>query len=139
MTEKLTTILLIEDDEVDIMTVQRAFGKNKITNPFYVARNGVEALQMLRGENQAKIIPQVILLDINMPKMGGLEFLENLRADEQLKSISVFVLTTSAQESDKMSAFNLNVAGYILKPLSFDSFLEAVAVLKNYWKLCERL
>jgi len=139
MTEKLTTILLIEDDEVDIMTVQRAFGKNKITNPFYIARNGVEALQMLRGENQAKIIPQVILLDINMPKMGGLEFLENLRADEQLKSISVFVLTTSAQESDKMSAFNLNVAGYILKPLSFDSFLEAVAVLKNYWKLCERL
>lgn len=139
MTDQLTTILLVEDDEVDIMNVQRAFSKNKMTNPFHVARNGVEALQMLRGENGVQITPHIILLDINMPKMGGLEFLQNLRADEKLKAISVFVLTTSAQESDKMAAYNLNVAGYILKPLSFESFLEAITVLNSYWKLCERI
>lgn len=139
MSEKLINILLVEDDEVDIMNVQRAFQKNKITNPIHVARNGVEALQALRGENGTKVTPQVILLDINMPKMGGLEFLQNLRADDNLKSISVFVLTTSAQDSDKMAAYNLNVAGYILKPLSFESFSEAVAILNNYWKLCERI
>ena len=139
MTERLATILLIEDDEVDIMNVQRAFQKNKIENPFYIARNGIEALEMLRGENGSEIVPQVILLDINMPKMGGLEFLENIRADKKLKAISVFVLTTSAQESDKEAAYNMNVAGYILKPLSFESFLDTVSILNNYWKLCERV
>ena len=140
-TEKIINVLLIEDDEVDIMNVQRAFNKNKISNPLYVVRNGVEALEILgeKGEAQITPLPRVILLDVNMPKMGGIEFLQNLRMNEKLKSISVFVLTTSAHDNDKIAAYNLNVAGYILKPLSFESFSSAVAVLNNYWKLCEQL
>jgi CheY-like chemotaxis protein len=137
MTEKLRTILLVEDDDVDIMNIQRAFQKNQMNNPIHIARDGVEALEMLSGARGEKVIPQIILLDINMPKMGGLEFLKNLRADDKLKAISVFILTTSAQESDKMEAHNLNVAGYILKQLSFESFLETISVLNKFWSLCE--
>jgi CheY-like chemotaxis protein len=135
MTEKLRTILLVEDDDVDIMNIQRAFQKNQMNNPIHIARDGVEALEMLSGVRGEKVIPQIILLDI--PKMGGLEFLKNLRADDKLRAISVFVLTTSAQESDKMEAHNLNVAGYILKQLSFESFLETISVLNKFWQLCE--
>jgi CheY-like chemotaxis protein len=140
MSETVINILLVEDDEVDIMNVQRAFKKNKITNPLYIARNGLEALDMLRGSNADRInpIPKIILLDINMPKMGGLEFLAEIRKDPDFKPISVFIMTTSNEESDKLVAYNLNVAGYILKPLSFESFVTAVAVLNNYWKLCEQ-
>jgi CheY-like chemotaxis protein len=83
-------------------------------------------------------IPKVILLDINMPKMGGIEFLQEVRKDPVLRSLSVFVMTTSNEESDKIAAYNLNVAGYILKPLSFESFVSAVATLNHYWQLCER-
>lgn len=135
-------ILLVEDDEVDIRNVQRAFKKNNISNPLHVARNGLEALQMLKGgDNFSKLdpTPKVILLDLNMPKMGGLEFLQTIREDPQLKSISVFVMTTSDEESDKFAAYNLNVAGYILKPLSFERFVDAVSILNHYWTLCEQL
>jgi CheY-like chemotaxis protein len=132
-------ILLVEDDEVDIMNVQRAFKKNNIGNPLYLARNGLEALEVLRGNDPAVLIPspRVILLDINMPKMGGIEFLTELRKHPELKSISVFVMTTSNEESDKIAAYDLNVAGYILKPLSFEGFSSALAILNHYWHLCE--
>jgi len=132
-------ILLVEDDEVDIMNVQRAFKKNNIGNPLHIARNGLEALDLLRGSDPAVLMPspRVILLDINMPKMGGIEFLTELRKHPELKSISVFVMTTSNEESDKVAAYDLNVAGYILKPLSFEGFSGAVAILNNYWHLCE--
>jgi len=139
--EKLLSILLVEDDSVDVMNVQRAFVKNNITNPLHIAFNGVEALNMLRGSNGKPKInpsPRIILLDINMPKMNGLEFLRELRNDEELKSLSVFVMTTSNDDQDKIEAYNLNVAGYILKPLSFEKFVNAVAVLNSYWKLCEQ-
>jgi CheY-like chemotaxis protein len=119
------------------MNIQRAFKKIQINNPFYIAHDGLEALDMLRGVNGEKVTPQIILLDLNMPKMGGLEFLKKLREDDKLKAISVFVLTTSAQDSDKMEAHNLNVAGYILKQLSFESFLETISVLNKFWELCE--
>jgi CheY-like chemotaxis protein len=135
--EKLVNILLIEDDEVDIMNVKRAFKKNSIQNPLYIAHNGLEGLEMLR--NELVPTPQIIILDINMPQMNGIEFLQELRQDESLKHISVFVMTTSNEDSDKMSAYNLNVAGYILKPLSFEKFIGSVATLNSYWKLCERL
>lgn len=140
MTDSLVNILLVEDDEVDIMNVQRAFKKNNITNPLFIANNGLEALEILRGQGAQKIspVPKIILLDINMPKMGGIEFLHELRKDPDLKALSVFVMTTSNEESDKVAAYDLNVAGYILKPLSFESFVSAVAVLNHYWKLCER-
>jgi len=141
MNKKPIHILLVEDDEIDIMNVQRAFAHNKIVNPLLIAKNGVEALEILRSENENGVIqnPGIILLDINMPKMGGIEFLENLRADEKLKNISVFVMTTSSEEQDKIAAYNLNVAGYILKPLSFESFVNVTAVLNKYWGLCEYL
>ncbi len=135
----MVNILLVEDDEVDIMNVQRAFKKNKISNPLFVVNNGLEALDVLLGRDpKAEIpFPGIILLDINMPKMGGIEFLVELRKHPNIKSISVFVMTTSNEECDKVAAYNLNVAGYILKPLSFEGFANAVAILNNYWHLCE--
>jgi CheY-like chemotaxis protein len=135
----LVNILLVEDDEVDIMNVQRAFKKNNISNPLHIVRNGVEALDVLLGKNPAMVIPspKVILLDINMPRMGGIEFLTELRKHPELRSITVFVMTTSNEESDKIAAYDLNVAGYILKPLSFEGFTSAVAILNHYWQLCE--
>ena len=136
-----TTInfLLVEDDEVDVKNVQRAFKKNNINNPLFVAGNGEEALQLLRGNGKPPIIPppQVILLDLNMPKMGGLEFLQELRKDPRFKSLSVFVLTTSDEERDKIAAYNFNIAGYILKPIEFGQFLDTIKTLDAYWTLCE--
>lgn len=139
MSEKTINILLVEDDEVDVMNVKRAFQKNNLTNPMHHAGNGIEALALLRGSNgQPPIpIPRIILLDLNMPRMGGIEFLHELRKDELLKNISVFVMTTSNEDKDKVDAYNLNVAGYILKPLSMENFVSAVSILKNYWTLCE--
>ncbi|MBL6963206.1 MAG: response regulator [Bacteroidetes bacterium] len=136
MSEKPISILLVEDDEVDIINVKRAFKKNKISNPLEVARNGIEALEILR--TAGKLLPKIIILDINMPKMNGIEFLKEIRKDDRLKMISVFVMTTSNQDSDKINAYNLNVAGYIIKPLSFEKFVSSVAKLNSYWSLCER-
>jgi CheY-like chemotaxis protein len=136
-------ILLVEDDEVDILNVKRAFKKNNITNPLYFAGNGLEALEMLRGvDKQPSVIPEyrrLILLDLNMPRMNGIEFLQELRADPRLKSIPVVVLTTSAAEQDRVEASQLNVAGYLLKPVQFSEFVELTAVLNKYWMLSKML
>ena len=139
MMDKMLNILLVEDDEVDVMNVKKAFKKNNVTNPLFVCNNGLEALHFLRGNRDPSIteIPKIILLDLNMPKMGGIEFLREIRKDEKLKTISVFIMTTSNEDKDKVDAFDLNVAGYILKPLSMERFIEAVSTLNNYWKLCE--
>lgn len=139
VSKTIISFLLIEDDEVDVKNVQRAFKKNNINNPLFVAGNGEEALEKLRGNGSPPIIPppQVILLDLNMPKMGGLEFLQVLRDDPRFKSLSVFVLTTSDEERDKIAAYNFNIAGYILKPIDFGQFLETIKTLNAYWTLCE--
>ncbi|AFY55246.1 CheY-like receiver domain-containing protein [Rivularia sp. PCC 7116] len=141
MEEKILNVLLVEDDEVDIMNVKRAFKKHNIKNPLYVACDGCEALEMLRGKNSKyPNIPQqrrIILLDLNMPKMGGLEFLQEIRADSNLKSIPVIILTTSDEDKDRIKAYNLNVAGYLLKPVKFSMFAETMATLNKYWSLCE--
>ncbi len=140
MPDQMMNILLVEDDEVDVMNVQRAFKKNNITNPLFFASNGLEALSILRGSNAKPTIPQerrIILLDLNMPKMNGIEFLRVLRADKQLQSIPVIVLTTSNEDKDKVEAYKLNVAGYILKPVTFSSFVETVATMNKYWSLVE--
>jgi CheY-like chemotaxis protein len=131
------TILLVEDDEVDIMNVKRAFKKNNISNPLLVAHNGIEALEVLRSTDSDAPKPKIILLDLNMPRMGGIEFLKEMRQDPALSKLSVFVMTTSNEDGDKIDAYNLNVAGYILKPLSMDRFIAAVSTLKSYWTLCE--
>ncbi|MBD2347154.1 response regulator [Anabaena subtropica] len=141
MPERVINILLVEDDEVDIMNVKRAFKKVNITNPIYLASNGLEALTILRGNHdQFPNFPQerrLILLDLNMPKMGGIEFLQKLRSDPQLRPTPVVVMTTSNQDKDRVEAYNLNVAGYILKPVTFSSFLEMMVALNKYWILCE--
>ena len=136
MAEKVLNILLVEDDQVDVMNVKRAFEKNRITNPLFVAANGVEALEVLRS----KQIPderRIVLLDLNMPRMNGLEFLREVRADPALHSTVVIVLTTSNDERDKIEAYNLNVAGYMLKPVTFINFVEVMAALNKYWTLVE--
>lgn len=142
MTENLMlNILLVEDDEVDVMTVQRAFKKGQIDNPLYLAGNGLEALELLRDSpgHPSPIPPErrLILLDLNMPKMNGIEFLHQLRADALLKHIPVVVLTTSSEERDRVQAYDLNVAGYILKPVTFSTFVDLMVTLNKYWSNCE--
>lgn len=140
MKNQTVTMLLVEDDDVDAMSVKRAFKKTNISNPLFHAGNGLEALTMLRGSDGVeKIIPKprIILLDLNMPRMNGIEFLRELRADPELHDISVVVLTTSNEERDKVAAYNLNVAGYILKPVEPEKFIEAVGTLNLYWNLIE--
>jgi CheY-like chemotaxis protein len=134
--DKMLNILLVEDDQVDIMNVKRAFDRNRITNPLYVATNGLDALEMLRT-NAVPADRRLILLDLNMPKMSGIEFLRELRADAALSSTPVVVLTTSNDERDKIDAYNLNVAGYLLKPVTFINFVEVMAALNKYWTLVE--
>lgn len=136
MIDKMLNILLVEDDQVDIMNVKRAFDKNRITNPLYVATNGLDALEMLRS-NAVPPDRRLILLDLNMPKMTGIEFLRALRADRELSATPVVVLTTSNDERDKIDAYNLNVAGYLLKPVTFINFVEVMAALNKYWTLVE--
>ncbi len=136
MNDKVLNVVLVEDDEVDVMNVKRAFKKNNITNPLFVAANGLEALALLRDP----AIPtknRIVLLDLNMPKMNGIEFLRALRADPQLASTPVVVLTTSNEDKDRVEAFELNVAGYLLKPVTFTSFVEVMAALNKYWTLVE--
>ena len=126
--------MLVEDDEVDIMNVQRTFKKQNVQHRLDVARDGREALLHLRTVGTK---PQVILLDINMPRMNGLEFLRELRADPKLARIAVFVMSTSANPSDKSIAFQFNVAGYIVKPLSSEDFNNSLSCLLRFWEICE--
>ncbi|QHT70481.1 response regulator [Rhodocytophaga rosea] len=120
MLDKIANILLVEDDYLDTMIVERTLRKMNVVHKLYIARNGQEALNMLRGKGAEKInpLPSIIMLDINMPKMNGLEFLSELRSDEELKDIKVFVMTTSDQEQDKIASQELGVSGYIIKPLN---------------------
>ena len=136
MSDRVLNILLVEDDEVDVMNVRRAFERNNVSNPLFVAGNGLEALSMLRSDE----IPRerrLILLDLNMPKMNGIEFLQALRSDPELAALPVVVLTTSNDDQDKIDAYNLNVAGYLLKPVTFSNFCERMTTLNKYWTLVE--
>jgi len=128
-------ILLVEDDRVDIMTVQRALKKLKVSNPLHVARTGVEALGMLRGDGFPKIepTPSLILLDLNLPKMSGIEFLKELRTDPALQDLSVIVLTSSNEPQDRAAAFEYEVDDYIVKPHSFDEFSDAMGIILADW------
>ena len=141
MEDRVINILLVEDDEVDVMNVKRAFKKYKITNPLYIAGNGLQAMKMLKAQNgKPAVVPdnrRLVLLDLNMPKMNGLEFLNEMRKDEELKRTPVIVLTTSDEDKDRIEAYNLNVAGYILKPVTFANFAEVMVALNKYWTLCE--
>jgi CheY-like chemotaxis protein len=126
-------ILLVEDDSIDAMTVRRAFKDLKVTNPLVHSVNGEEGLDYLRNESNEK--PCVILLDLNMPKMNGIDFLKVVKNDDGLKKIPVVVLTTSTEESDVVESFELSVGGYIVKPVDYKKFVEAIRTVELYWTL----
>jgi CheY-like chemotaxis protein len=129
-------ILLVDDDEIDVMTVRRAFAKANIANKLYVATDGVEALHLLRTDS---VPPQrrLVLLDLNMPRMSGIEVLREIRSDPELAAMTVVVLTTSNEDRDRVEAYRLNVAGYLLKPVTFHAFAEVMVTLNKYWTLME--
>lgn len=134
-------ILLVEDDAVDVKNIRRAFGRNRLINPLYVVSNGEEALAFLGNrppyeDPQEAPRPGLILLDLNMPVMSGLEFLEIYRDDPDLKSIPTVVLTTSDLERDRLRSYSIGVAGYIVKPIRFDAFVELVHTFDLYWSIC---
>ena len=128
-------ILLVEDDEVDIMTIQRALKELKVANSLEVAMNGEEALDYLRNPDNAK--PCIILLDLNMPRMNGIEFLRERSKDGEMKSIPVVVLTSSREEQDMVQSFSLGVAGYMVKPVDYKQFVETIRVIDLYWTLSQ--
>ena len=128
-------ILLVEDDAIDAMTVQRAFKDLKLTNALDHVTNGEEALDFLRQSNGA--YPCVILLDLNMPRMNGVEFMRAAKADPDLKRIPIVVLTTSTEDSDVIDSYKLGVAGYIVKPVDYKKFVEAIRTIDLYWTISE--
>ena len=130
---KAVTILLVEDDEIDVKALRWAFDKLKIANPLVIARDGVEAWEMLQELPR----PYLIITDINMPRMNGIELLRKIRQSEHCRDSIVFVLTTSNDEQDKIDAYDLNVAGYMLKSDMGTSFTRAIGLIENYWKVVE--
>ena len=132
-TSREVNILVVEDDEIDVKALLRAFKKLKIANPVTVARDGVEGWEALQSLSR----PYLILLDINMPRMNGIELLKKIRADEKYHDSIVFVLTTSTDDKDKFEAYNLNVAGYMLKSDMGASFIRAIELVERYWKVIE--
>jgi len=130
---RVVTILLVEDDEVDVKALKWAFEKLKVANPLHIAHDGVEALEKLQELPR----PYLIITDINMPRMNGIEFLRKLRESKDYADSIVFVLTTSNDEQDKIDAYQLNVAGYMLKSDMGTSFTRAIGLIENYWKVVE--
>jgi len=128
-------VLLVEDDNIDAMTVKRAFNDLKVANQLVHRVNGEEALGYLRDQDNPT--PCVVLLDLNMPRMNGVEFLKVTKADVTLKKIPVVVLTTSSEERDIVESFRLSVAGYIVKPVDYKNFVDAIRTVDLYWTLSE--
>ena len=132
---KTASILLVDDDDIDAMGIQRALSKLKISNPFYRAHDGIEGLEMLRNKRVDE--PYLILLDLNMPRMTGIEMLKELRKDPNLTRTVVFVLTTSDDDKDKFAAYDEHIAGYIVKNKLDSSFSELMQLLNSYRLLVE--
>ena len=125
-------ILLVEDDKVDVMTVRRAFGQLELNRELMVASDGREAMDYLRGEED---LPWLILLDLNMPRMNGIEFLQERAQWPELGYVPVVVLTTSGEERDRMESYNFQIAGYVIKPLNYEKFKGVVRTTDAYWEL----
>ncbi|MCV2368911.1 response regulator [Roseateles oligotrophus] len=128
-------ILLVEDDDVDVMTVRRALKDVGAAHPLDQVSDGEDALAFLRDPSKSK--PGLILLDLNMPRMNGVEFLAEVKQDPLLKRIPVVILTTSQEESDRLASFNLNVSGYMLKPVDYPQFVRTMQVIRDYWSTSE--
>ena len=135
MTIGQKTILLVEDDKVDAMTVKRALREINVINPLVHKANGEEALDYLRTPREGK--PAIILLDLNMPRMNGIEFLKVAKADQTLKKIPVIVLTTSKEDQDRVDSYDLGVAGYMIKPVDYHQFVEVIRAIHMYWSISE--
>ena len=134
---KSVNVLLVEDDEIDAEALSRAFTKHNFSNPIIRAHDGIEALSILRGEDGHTAIanPFLILLDLNMPRMGGIEFLEEIRNDKALSKCVVFVLTTSENDQDIVGAYENHVAGYMVKSGAGDDFGGVTGLLDQYWQI----
>ncbi|PXW25628.1 response regulator [Paraburkholderia caballeronis] len=128
-------ILVVEDDEVDVMTIRRALKEIHVSNPVVPQENGERALAWLRDPANEK--PCIILLDLNMPVMNGIEFLQEAKSDEQLRRFPVIVLTTSEEQQDKVNSFNFSVAGYMAKPVDYQQFVEVMRSIDLYWSISE--
>lgn len=138
MANQTVNILVVDDDDVDVMMIKRAFDRKRISNPVFFASDGVDALELLRGRGTQSIQrPYLILLDINMPRMNGIEFLDAVRQDDLLRDSVVFVLTTSEDDRDKVAAYRNNVAGYIVKSKAGDGFRHLMNLLDDYWRIVE--
>lgn len=135
MMKSKKNILLVEDDRIDVMTVKRALKDINVTNKLDVVNNGEEALKFLRDKNNE--LPCIILLDLNMPRMNGIEFLRIAKQDDNIKRIPVVVLTTSKEEQDKVQSFDLGVAGYMAKPVDYQQFVNVIRTINLYWTLSE--
>ena len=139
MSTNAVTVLLVEDDEIDAEAIDRAFKRAKIANPIVNVTDGIEALNTLRGTEGKEALrrPYVILLDLNMPRMNGIEFLQELREDESLHDSVVFVLTTSDDDRDKVAAYKKQVAGYMIKSKAGEDFMQLIGMLDHYWRVVE--
>jgi CheY-like chemotaxis protein len=133
---RTVNILLVEDDQIDAKAFIRSLQKLKVSNPVTIARDGVEALEILKGGGDGEPFPRpnLIIMDINMPRMNGIELLQRMRADAELRDLIAFILTTSNDEQDRIEAYNLNVAGYMLKTDLASGFVKAVELIENYWR-----
>ena len=129
----LPPILLVEDNPMDLDLTLRAFNKKKFTNQVHVARDGEEALAFIPRWEAGETLPAVILLDINLPKISGLEVLRQLKAHERFRRIPVVVLTSSREDKDLKTAYDLGVNSYIEKPVSFNKFMEVAEQIELYW------
>lgn len=136
---KTVTILMVEDDDLDFKAFQRALNNMRLANPVKRATDGIEALEMLRGENGQDQIdrPYMVLLDLSMPRMGGLEFLDEIRNDPALTGSIVFVLTSSASDYDVTEAYKRHIAGYITKGSPENGIEEAIKMIDHYWRVVE--
>ncbi|MBF0161307.1 MAG: response regulator [Magnetococcales bacterium] len=131
----MKTILLVEDDRVDAMTVKRALKAIHVGNPVALVGNGEEGVAWLQDPQNER--PCIILLDLNMPRMNGIEFLNAIKQEEHLRTIPVVVLTTSKDELDRAKSFDLGVAGYMVKPVDYLQFVEVIRTINLYWTLSE--
>lgn len=127
-------ILLLEDDLVDVMTIKRAIKQLNIANDLEVRENGEEGISYLE---KCEDLPGIIFLDINMPKMNGIEFLQVVKNNEQWAQIPIVVLTTSKDQQDKLATFSRGISGYMVKPVDYPQFKDMIATIKDYWNLSE--
>jgi CheY-like chemotaxis protein len=136
---RTVNVLLVDDDDGDAKSVQRAFKSARIANPITRAIDGIDALDILRGTNgKTKLAsPHLLLVDLNMPRMNGIELVESLRRDDELHNCIVFMLTTSNRDEDKLAAYDSNVAGYIVKERAGQDFQRLIDMMQGYWRIVE--